>query len=100
MNPKYDQGISSKVDGSSSKNGKGNMHESINTVADFSSLPEEKSVITLAGNLAIGGGNFIVINTTDGKEDIDKIIEKINEISPNAVTQLIEAIADKISRDK
>jgi hypothetical protein len=65
-----------------------------------SASSEGKSVITLAGNLAIGGGNFIVINTTDGKENIEEILEGINKISPNAITRVIEALADKISREK
>ena len=104
MNAKHDREKSkTQVDSSSSSsstNKKAHNTDNVDdSVADFAS-PEGKSVITLAGNLAIGGGNFIVINTTDGKENIEEILERINKISPNAVTRVIEALADKISREK
>ena len=59
-----------------------------------------KSVITLAGNLAIGGGNFIVINATDAKDELEKILEGISKISPDAVDKIMNALADKISNEK
>lgn len=60
---------------------------------------ETKSVITLAGNLAIGGGNFIVINTTDtdAQENIEQILTGIKRVSPEAVARIIDALADRIS---